>query len=189
MKVAALSPWTMRGEQDKTSTTLVEFNLVFRTHYDFVWRVLRRSGLSEMEADDGVLEVFLVVARKLSDYQERGAMRAWLFAVARQVANHMRRADARRERRHAFADAPVPHPDPQQVVEQREAARALERFLEHLEEGQADVFYLSEVEGLSAPEIAAALDVPLSTVYGRQRLSRKRFERFVRGHIGPVGKE
>ncbi len=39
------------------------------------------------------------------------------------------------------------------------------------------VFYLSDIEGLTAPEIATALDVNLNTVYGRLRLARKRFER------------
>jgi RNA polymerase sigma-70 factor, ECF subfamily len=159
-----------------------ELTLLFRTHVDFVWRVLRRFGLSEAEADDGVQEVFLVVAQKLSSYEERGAMRAWLFTVARQVANHARRADARRQRRNQLSDPPSAYPDPDQAVERQEVAALVEKFLGQLDEGQGMVFYLSEVEGLSAPEIAGALALELSTVYGRQRLSRKQFETFVRRH-------
>jgi len=41
------------------------------------------------------------------------------------------------------------------------------------------VFFLSDIEGLTAPEIAAALGVKLNTVYGRLRLARKRFEKVV----------
>jgi RNA polymerase sigma-70 factor (ECF subfamily) len=153
---------------------------LFRAHYDFVFRVLRRLGMSEAEADDGVQEVFLVVAHKLGSYEERGALRAWLFTLARQVASHARRSDTRRRRRDQLSEPPVAAPDPQQRAEQREAIGLLEEFLNGLDEGQAAVFFLSDVEELSAPEIAAALGLELTTVYGRQRSSRRQFERFVR---------
>ncbi len=153
---------------------------LFRAHFAFVWRVLRRFGLSEVEAEDSVQEVFLVIADKLESYEERGAMRAWLFTVARQVASHARRTQLRRTRREQQYDPPLPPSDPQQLAERQEALVLVEQFLRELDEGQAMVFFLSEVEGMSAPEIALALELELSTVYGRQRLSRKRFEAFVR---------
>jgi RNA polymerase sigma-70 factor (ECF subfamily) len=160
-----------------------ELAALFRSHFDFVWRVLRRLGLSESEAEDGVQDVFLVVANKLGEYEERGAIRAWLFTIARQVASHARRADLRRLRRLQHVDLPPPLPDPQQQAEQNEAVAMVEAFLSQLDEGQALVFFLSEVEAMSAPEIAAALGIQLTTVYGRQRLSRKRFEAFVKQRI------
>lgn len=163
-----------------------ELAALFRSHFDFVWRVLRRLGLSEYEAEDGVQEVFLVVAHKLGEYEERGSMRAWLFAIARQVASHARRSDLRRTRRHQHFEPPVPPPDPQQLAERNQAIALMEQFLGQLEEGQALVFFLSEVEGMRGPEIAAALELELSTVYGRQRLARKRFEGFLR-HRAPGG--
>jgi RNA polymerase sigma-70 factor (ECF subfamily) len=172
----------MPSEQATSAATSCELADIFREHCDFVWRVLRRFGLSEAEAEDGVQEVFVVVARKLGEYEERGALRAWLFVVARQVASHARRADQRRQRKNLLVEPPAPYPDPQQLVERRQAAALVDEFVAQLDEGQALVFLLSEIEGLSAPEIAAALTLELSTVYGRQRLSRKRFEVFVRRH-------
>lgn len=56
----------------------------------------------------------------------------------------------------------------------------MNRFLAELDPKQAEVFYLAEVEGLTAPEIAAALEIKLNTVYARLRLSRERFERALR---------
>ena len=58
----------------------------------------------------------------------------------------------------------------------REAERLVSEFLDGLEEPQRLVFYLSDIEGLTAPEIASALEVNLNTVYGRLRQARKRFE-------------
>jgi RNA polymerase sigma-70 factor (ECF subfamily) len=164
----------------------VELTALFQAQLDFVWRVLRRLGVIESEIEDSVQEVFLVVAHKLHDYEERGALRAWLFAIARQVASHARRADQRRRRRDQLSEPPAAFIDPQQSAERREAVALVERFLGQLDEGQAMVFFLSELEGLSAPEIAAALELELSTVYGRQRLARRRFAQFVRRH-GPGG--
>jgi RNA polymerase sigma-70 factor (ECF subfamily) len=177
----------MPDESSGPARPTVELDRVFRTHFAFVWRVLRRFGLSETEADDGVQEVFLVVAQKLETYEERGAMRAWLFTVARQVASHARRADSRRRRRDYLYPLPASAPDPYEMAERHEATVVVERFLNELgkeSEDQALAFYLSEIEGLSATEIAAALGLPISTVYGRQRLSRREFQSFVRRHLG-----
>jgi DNA-directed RNA polymerase specialized sigma24 family protein len=42
------------------------------------------------------------------------------------------------------------------------------------------VFELSDIEGMSGPEIAAIIDRPLNSVYSRLRLARKRFHAFLR---------
>lgn len=155
---------------------------LFRDHSRFVWRVPRRLGLSAEDAEDGVQEVFLIVAQRLGSYEERGALRAWLFTLARQVASHARRSDTRRRRRDRLSEPPSDNLDPQRSAEQTQAKALVERFLDALDEGQAIVFFLSEIEELTAPEIAAALQLPLSTIYGRQRLTRKQFEQFVSRH-------
>jgi RNA polymerase sigma factor (sigma-70 family) len=152
------------------------FASIFQTHADFVWRVLRRLGVPDSEVEDALQEVFLVVARRLEHYEERGAMRAWLFSIARQVAWHARRANQRRDRKQQALLQPAPPDDPQQTAERNRALGLVRDFLATLDENQAMVFYLCEVEGMTAPEIAAALHVNLNTVYGRLRLARKRFE-------------
>jgi RNA polymerase sigma-70 factor (ECF subfamily) len=169
--------------EPKQNSNSAELTELFRTHFDFVWRVLRRYGLSEAEAEDGVQEIFLVLASEFDRvYEERGALRAWLFAIARNLANHVRRANSRRERRHEQCDSPLPAADPHALAERRQTLALVERFLASLDEDQALVFFLSEIEEMSAPEIASALGVALSTVYGRQRLARKRFEAFMKRH-------
>lgn len=150
---------------------------VFDQHADFVWRVLKRLGTPAAEIEDALQEVFLVVARKLQEYEERGELRAWLFTIARQVASHARRAQLRRLRRESDPAPPEQVPDPHHALERSEAARFVERFLSELDEAQASVFFLAEVEGMTAPEIAAALGTSVNTVYSRLRLARERFER------------
>ena len=168
-----------RGAPDATldrgpaSVVLAE---MFQAHGDFVQRALRRLGLSPADAEDGVQDVFLVVGRRLETYEERGALRSWLFVICRQIARQHRR---RRKEHASLDDQPEPPAvfgDPATAAERREAASIVQGFLDSLSEPQSLVFYLSEVEGLSAPEVAAALDVSVNTVYGRLRLSRERFD-------------
>jgi RNA polymerase sigma-70 factor (ECF subfamily) len=74
----------------------------------------------------------------------------------------------------------VTHEDIEDVLSRREAVEAVSNFLDELDEPQRQVFYLADVEGMTAPEISAALGVKLNTVYGRLRLARKRFEQVMK---------
>lgn len=152
---------------------------VFRAEAEFVWRVVRRFGVPEADAEDAVQEVFLVVAKRLDAYEERGALRPWLVSIARQVAQHARRARFRHERKVQALPASESHDDPERRLAQNEALAFVNAFLAELDRDQAMVFYLADVEGLGVPEIAASLGVKLNTAYGRLRLARVAFEKKV----------
>ena len=53
------------------------------------------------------------------------------------------------------------------------------RFVDGLDEVLRDVFLLSEVDGLTAPEIVQATGTKLNTVYTRIRTSRRLFHEFL----------
>jgi len=159
---------------------------IFSEHADFVWRSLRRLGVPTADVDDALQEVFLVVYRRLAQYEDRGLMRAWLFSISRQISSHYHRGVKRSEARERGLVISATAPDLEEVVARREAERLVNDFLEGLEEPQRLVFYLADVEGLTAPEIASALAVNLNTVYGRLRQARKRFERAVEAQ-SPTG--
>jgi RNA polymerase sigma-70 factor, ECF subfamily len=155
---------------------------LFSAHADFVWRALRRLGVRSADVDDALQEVFLVVYRRLADYEDRGLMRAWLFSISRQFSSHYHRGVKRTQQRERGLVVSVTSPDLDEIVARREAERLVDAFLEELDEAQRMVFYLSDIEGLTAPEIAAALGVNLNTVYGRLRKARQRFERAIELH-------
>jgi RNA polymerase sigma-70 factor (ECF subfamily) len=161
-----------------------EFAELFETHADFVWRVLRRLGIPEADAEDVLQEVFVVVHKKLDGYVERGSVRAWLYAITRQVASHHRRTQARRQRKESVPPDPPSYDDPHREAMRRQAVEIVREFLAQLDEPRASVFYLSEVEGMSVTDVAIALGANLNTVYGRLRQSRKQFEEFVERRIG-----
>src|SRR4051794_8500526 len=69
--------------------------------FDFIWRSLRRFGLSDDRADDAAQQVFIIAARKLDTIRPESE-RSFLFGTAMRVASDMRRsAVSRREVAHA----------------------------------------------------------------------------------------
>jgi RNA polymerase sigma factor (sigma-70 family) len=168
-----------RDDPHERSPQADRITAIFSEHADFVWRSMRRLGVPPADVDDAVQDVFLVVYRRISEYEDRGLMRAWLFSISRQVARHFHRGTTRAENRHLGLVVDATAPDLEETLARREAERVVSAFLEELDEPQRLVFYLSDIEGMTAPEIAAALEVNLNTVYGRLRLARKRFERAI----------
>jgi len=163
----------------------VRLEEVYREHADFVWRILRNLGVADMHREDAFHEVFLVVQRRLADYDGRAGVRAWLFGIARNVALHQRRSHARHLRRIEVAPEPLAHPGPEEALARQEARMLVARFLASLGDDLRIVFVLSDIEGLRMPEIAEQLGVKLGTLYSRLSTARKLFTRFVaRGHDG-----
>ncbi len=156
------------------------FSAVYGEHFGFVWRTLRALGVPAAATDDAAQDVFIVVHRRLDDYDARAPMRAWLFGIARNVARrHRERArshpDTERAGLHVVGEGGAL----EDTMQLREAATLVERFLDALDDDQRAVFVLAQLEGLTAPEIAEALAVNLNTVYSRLRAARVKFERVV----------
>src|SRR5438105_327152 len=74
-------------------------------YFDFIWRSLRRFGLSDDRADDAAQQVFMIASRKLATIQPESE-RSFLFGTAMRVASDIRRSAVyRREVAHADAGA------------------------------------------------------------------------------------
>lgn len=146
-------------------------------YYQFIWRSLRRLGVAEHAVDDATQHVFEIAAVKLLDITP-GCERAFLFQTAMWTAMSLRRNHARR--REAMLGAGLealvdPSPLPDAAVEERRQRLYLDRLLDFLTIELRTVFVLFEIEGLSAPEIASLLNIPVGTVASRLRRAREVF--------------
>jgi RNA polymerase sigma-70 factor, ECF subfamily len=169
------------------------FRAMYDEHVDFIWRNLRRLGVSESEADDKAQEVFVIAHRRFGEYVDRGhGPRAWLFQIALRVAS-----DARRHRRrhpedpdggNALSFESVP-PEQAEAVARREALARLDRALATIEVGRRAVLVLHEIEEMTAPEVAQVLSIPLNTVYSRLRVARGELEAALAKQIQSPGDE
>lgn len=157
------------------------FDAIYEAHFAFVWRSLRRLGVPTELVEDAAQDVFVVVHRRLGDLRPDASARSWLFGITLRTARDYRRTQ---QRKRSFPQADLEREasedcGPFERTAQGEAARVLDDFLATLDESKRAVFVLSELEEMTAPEIASALDVNLNTVYSRLRAARERFVTFV----------
>jgi RNA polymerase sigma-70 factor, ECF subfamily len=149
---------------------------VFRENVPYAWRCLRRLGVAEKDVEDVCQEVFLVVHRRLDEFQEGSSLRAWIYGICvRKASEHRRLAYQRRERVEDIPEGAV-EPAQSDAIDKRRALELLDRTLAALDDDKRAVFVLYEIEGLTMNEIATAIECPLQTAYSRLHAARKHVE-------------
>lgn len=145
-------------------------------HLHFIWRVLRRLGLSAADADDATQQVFIVAAEKGGGVDQK-AERAFLYAIAvRIAANARRQRQRRREVSAELVEAePLSREDPERRLEISRATELLDELLARLPPEQARVLVLAEIEQMTVPAIAELEAIPTGTAASRLRLARQAF--------------
>jgi len=158
----------------------LRLSALVRENLDFVWRLLRRLGLSQADADDAAQQVFIVLSKKLGEVT-RGKERAFLYGTAVKIAWRSRRTLERRREELAstFESGETTLPDPEALYQQRQAREALDDILGAMPLEMRAVFVLFEFEGASLTEIASILEIPRGTAASRLRRAREEFERRV----------
>jgi len=144
---------------------------LFNEHHAVVWRALRRRGLTPDATADATQETFLVAARRLGDIRP-GSERAFLIGTALRMAHSLGRKTIR-----WVLDADMD----QHVSGGRDAsavgadAQLCNLVLSRVDPDLMEVLVLYEVEGLTSPEIAKLLEIPLGSVASRLRRAREQF--------------
>jgi len=166
---------------------LASFELTYRQHFAFAWRALRRLGVSERDLNDAAQDVFLIVHRKLPEFDFERPITTWIYAICLRVASDRRRSAVQRHEQ-LSEDA-----EPSEKAEQSLAADAesqqlserralLEAALDEMSLEQRAVFTLFELEGRTGEEVAELLGIPAPTVHSRLRLAREIFRRSIERH-------
>jgi RNA polymerase sigma-70 factor (ECF subfamily) len=157
--------------------TLLTAAGLFREYGPFAWRVLRRLGVAERDADDVCQEVFVTVHRRIASFEGRSSQRTWLYGICVRTASEYRK---RIVRRHEVVSDGVHEVavDARQEEDAalREARATLDRILESLDDDKRAVFVLYEIEELPMAEVALAVGCPLQTAYSRLHAARRDFD-------------
>ena len=141
-------------------------------------------GVPERDLEDVAHDVFVVVHRKLVDYDPTRPVRPWLFGICFRVAlDRRRKASTTREQLASHDDAACGHDtaavddDAVAVITRKQQSALVQRALQMLPLEQRAVLVLHELEGLAIVDCVAVLDAPLNTLYSRLRLARVAFAR------------
>jgi RNA polymerase sigma-70 factor, ECF subfamily len=165
----------------RAGASTADFNDLYDEHFAAVWRMLQALGVARAALDDAVQDVFLSAYRQLAHFEGRSTMRTWLCGIACHVAANYRRREKRKGGlspldNDAWSDQA---PGPLEQLEQTQAWAMVSAFLEQLDADKRATYVLSRIEGLTAPEIAQALQIPVNTVYSRLHAVQAHLQKFM----------
>jgi RNA polymerase sigma-70 factor (ECF subfamily) len=159
-----------------------QFSDFFEKNYDRVYRYLRSMVRDDKEAEDLTQESFLRAHRERATLKDPEALLSWLYCIATHVSLDWLRKRAKtaaRESRSGLDEIDPPDPGApsmQHVLEREQMSACVNRFLVDIPDAYRSVILLHDTHGLTGPEIASALDVPLSTVKIRLHRARRRLK-------------
>jgi RNA polymerase sigma-70 factor (ECF subfamily) len=181
----SIVPNAAEGDRGAGRLAFAEIHARF---FDFVWASLRGLGVPASAVDDATQDVFVVLHRRLPDFEGRSTLKTFVFGIVIGTARNYRRSAMRRHRVFGLAgfddiaevqDLADARPSPFDGAASSEALSRLVSILDRMDDAKREVLVLAEWEEMSAPEIAEALGIGVNTVYSRLRLARAEFERLL----------
>jgi RNA polymerase sigma-70 factor (ECF subfamily) len=120
------------------------FEQIYSEYSAFVWRNARRLGVPPAGAEDVVQDVFIVVQRRLPEFDGRTAIQSWIFGILVRVVGHYRRRHKRKDARCVSLEQDAGYHNnslagarsPSEQAESAERLRLLEQLLGQLDEAQ-----------------------------------------------------
>ena len=157
--------------------TAASFRELYDGYFGFVWRSAANRGIAASALDDVVQEVFIVVHRKLPEFEGRSSLRTWLAGIVRRVvADYVRKRGNQPAGDETLEREPPAAPAPAEAVERKAALELLDALLAKMTEEQREVFLLHEIERMSGAEIAEVTGANENTVWTRLRAARRVFQ-------------
>jgi len=132
---------------------------------------------SRADAEDAVQETLCAMAKALDRFRGDCTLKTWAYRIALRASVRVK-AKANRS---PFELSELAAHDLSEAAEQREEAQRTLAAMTRLSAEQRAVLALF-TEGLTHPEVAEILGVPVGTVWSRLHLARKR----LRTELGPV---
>lgn len=167
------------------------FTKLFERHHGRVFAMCSRLLRGRAEIEDAVQQTFLEAWRSLHRFEGRARFSTWVTRIAIHTCLGFRRrlrrlllsdtADEQADRASPWASPPMA---PDEGAAHYDRRRAVAEVLSRIGAKKRVVFVLAELEGMTAPEMAAILDIPDATVRTRLFHARKEFAREVRRHPG-----
>lgn len=154
----------------------VSATALFREHALYVRALLRKWGVYDTDLDDAVQEVFIVVHQRGGYAPGVATAKSWLGAIALNIARNARRGAYRRNSRCVTQELDT-HADirvkPDAQLHMQDTLSRIARQLESVCAETREVFYRFIQEDETCIDIAAALGIPVGTVYSRVSKARK----------------
>ncbi len=149
------------------------------THYDAIWRFLRRLGVRPADCEDAAQKVFIVFSERIGGIEPKSE-RSFLFASALRVASDARKKKSNSHEQLAYGEEPIdthdPTPSADDQIDARRQRAWLDEVLDSLSEEHRAVLVLVDIEEQTMADASDTLGIPPGTVASRLRRARELFE-------------
>lgn len=187
--MSVLQPDAPNPVTSSASADTYDFNAVYTETASFVWTNARRLGVPLSQVDDVVQDVFVVVHRRLAEFDGRANVKTWVCSILMNVVREYRRRFRRKDSHDVeLGDSHLDSHLDSRVAEQLDAVQALQlvqRVLDRMSDEKAELIVLLQLEGMSVPEVALATGLNENTLYARMRAARREFDS-IESHANPV---
>jgi RNA polymerase sigma-70 factor, ECF subfamily len=162
------------------------FEAVYRAHFHRVYRWVARLA-PQADSEDLSQEVFLVVHRRLPEFEGKARISTWLFQITYHVVGtylRRRRSEQRIKAVSSLITAPDAGEAAQAALEREEEVSAVREALGTLDLKHRTVLVMYELEQWSGADIAEALAIPVETVYSRLHYARRKLASRLAARLG-----
>ncbi len=156
------------------------FNEVMRIHEDRVFAVCLRILADRELALDATQDTFLTAFRKAHQFQGNSALGTWLYRIAVNTCYDQLRRAKRRATDPMPEHIEVADPLAEGNIDSAAMRHEIEAALAAIPVDFRAAIVLSDIEGMSLPEVAQVLGVPVGTVKSRVFRGRRLLAR----HLG-----
>jgi RNA polymerase sigma-70 factor (ECF subfamily) len=179
------------GDRDAVEALIVR-------HQPQVYRFALRSCADAESAKDVLQETLLALARSVQTFRGEATLSTWLYTVARNGCLRLRRrrkfAPVWEESLETLAEGQLdalasPARGPDEQLADREQRDTVDAALDTLDAGQREVLVLRDIEGLTAPEVAAVTRLSVDAVKSRLHRARVALRRELVSRLAPATPE
>jgi RNA polymerase sigma-70 factor (ECF subfamily) len=157
------------------------FEILFSRYRPILYRLAQRILRNHEESEDAVQNCSLVAFRKMESFKYEGAFRGWLARIlVNEAITILRKRKRTYSSEYLIPQEPAevaallrdPGPNPEQILSQKQRAKALMGKLSQLTSEQRAAVLLCDIHEYTAEEVGAMLQVPAGAI--RSRLFRAR---------------
>jgi len=159
------------------------FNILYERHKGPLYRFVLKSINNETQTDELFQDLWFRIIQHKDRFNPKQTFTTWAYTIARRLLIDYYRKQGRRYQQ-SYDDALPEHNDepsgeytlPEQVLQQKRHAKALQKAVTELPADQREVFLLFHESDLTIQQIADITDQPKERIKSRYRYAVKKLK-------------
>ena len=150
---------------------------IYEAYIGYIYTIVLQTVSNREDAEDVTSDFFMKLWRLADTYREGKGHRAWMAAIARNMAVDLLRKTRREVLTEDFTDTMTESASDASVEQEVLSNMSLQQALDTLKANEREVVHLKIMGDMTFQEIADTLKIPLGTVTWRYQNAIKKLRR------------